>query len=408
MAVFNYKAIKDGSNFVNGSIEASSIKEVREMLRRMQLVPVRIEDGVEKESIFDFFTSKRVKIKKLSMREKIDFTNNLFVLSKTGISIVEALMFMEMNSSSENSGILAGELRKVVLTGTNLSEAIQKYPKIFDQIYAGLIRAGEESGELDTTLGRLVYLLKKQDKIKGKVVSAMIYPIMVIALATIVSLIMLMFVFPAFKEVYAMNGKSLPFITQLLMDIGTLLKKFWILVPVYIGSMVYVGMNVMKWKFSRRLIDRYLLKVPILESFVKFASLSNFISVLRVSFEAGLPIIDSLLLSNLTVENTVLNNAIRNAATNIQHGQSLSNSLKTTELIPPILMCMIATGEQSGNLGDMLEEASTYIDDELERVIELLNKASEPVLLVVIGSVVLVLALALYIPLFQSYANMSH
>ncbi|MEI7473378.1 MAG: type II secretion system F family protein [bacterium] len=407
MSVFTYKAIKDGSNFVKGSIEATSIKEVRDMLRKMDLVPVKIEEGQSNSNASSMFNSNRSKLKRLSMREKIDFTNTMHILSKSGVSIIESLMFMETNAATPNSGKLAEELRKSVLAGANLSEAITKFPFIFDQVFIGLIKAGEESGEIDTTLGRMVFLLKKQEKLRGKIIATMVYPTMVIILAMAVTLIMLMVVFPAFKDVFATSGKKLPFITQFLIDLGDFLKTFWIVVPITIGSMVYVALNIMKWRFTKRLIDRGLLKLPILSDFVKYASLSNFISVLKVAFDAGVPIVDSLILSNLTVSNTVLNQAVRNSATSIQNGQSLSNSLKSTEFMPPIIMCMISTGEQSGNLGEMLDQAGAYIDDELERVVDLLNKASEPFLLVVIGSIVLVLALALYLPLFQSYANMS-
>jgi type II secretory pathway component PulF len=407
MPVFNYKAIKDGSNFVSGSIEATSVKEVREMLRRMQLIPVKIEDKIDGFGLFAFLSSKKGRINHLSMTEKIEFTNTMYVLSKSGISIVETLMFMELNAASANSGKLAESLKKQVLAGSTFSESILKYPGIFNLVYTGLVKAGEESGELDTTLGRMVYLLKKQYKLRGKIISTMVYPCLVVVLSIFVTLIMLMIVFPSFSDIFAMSGKELPFITKLLIDVGVFLKTFWLVVPIFLGSLTYAAVNIMKWRFTKRLVDRALLKIPILEAFVKFASLSNFITVLKVAFDAGVPIVDGLFLANLTVANSVLNNAIRNSTTDIQNGQSLSNALKSSELIPPVIMCMIATGEQSGNLGDMLEQAGSYIDDELENVVDLINKVSEPILLVVIGSIVLVLALALYLPLFQSYSNLT-
>ena len=131
----------------------------------------------------------------------------------------------------------------------------------------------------------------------------------------------------------------------------------------------------------------------------------NFIAVLKIAFDAGVPIVDSLMLANLTTQNYILHDSIKDAANKIQQGQSLSKSLKATNAIPSIIMCMISTGEQSGQLGDMFEQSSLYIDTQLERIMDTLNKLFEPILLVIIGGIVLTLALALYLPLFQSYSN---
>ncbi|MFH0702542.1 MAG: type II secretion system F family protein [bacterium] len=409
MPFFYYTALKSGKTIVNGNIEAISLKEAREALRKIGLLPTKIE---EQKTIKKAKTSaakkkdKIVKLKKLGMRDKIDFTNSLAILSKTGIPIVEALLFIELNSSLKNVQKLSAELRRMVLTGSNLSDSVAKYPYIFDQVYTGLVKAGEESGELDVTMERMVFLLRKQDNLRNKVISAMTYPCIVVIMATLVTLVMLTFVFPAFKDMYSNMGKDLPWITQTLMDTGLFLRKFWFTIPLLLGSMAYTGHLVLKWTITKKAIDKILLSIPVVRTFVKYVSLSNFVSVLKVSFDAGVPIIDSLLLANLTIKNFILNSAIRESTTKIQHGQSLSFALKSSNVIPGIIMCMISTGEQSGQLGNMLEHAGSYIDTEVERTLEILNKLLEPLLLVVIGGIVLILGLALYLPLFQSYSNM--
>lgn len=408
MPLYSYTALKSGKDKVSGKIEAQTLKDAREALRKMNLVPTKIQEQAEKaaKTSSGRKTESGVKLKKLSMREKIDFTNTLYVLSKTGISIIEALLFVELNSSSKNSQVLATELKKSVMLGANLSESINRYPETFDPIYSGLIKAGEESGELDTTLERMMFLLEKQDRLRSKVIATMAYPCFIIVLAILVTLVMLTFVFPAFKDMYDNMGKELPLITKVLMDLGIFLKTYWY-VPILGGlTSIYALYFLLTWPGSRKVIDDVMLKIPVVKVFVQLASLSNFISVLRVSFDAGVPIVDSLLLANLTVQNYVYKRIFRETATKIQHGQSLSSSLKQTELIPGVVMCMISTGEQSGQLGDMLEQSSIYIDTQLERTVDLLNKLFEPILLVVVGGIVLVLALALYLPLFQSYSNM--
>ena len=406
MTIFYYTALK-GTNIVSGQIEANSLKEARDVLRGSNIVPTRISERNDGDSEKLRLKQKRPQaLKKLSLREQIDFTNILYVLSKTGISIIEALLFIEMQVTDKNVRGVAIELRKHLLGGAKLSDAFAKFPNLFDQTYVGLIKAGEESGELDSTLERMIYLLDKQDKLKSKTVSTMVYPVFIVTLASLVTLLMLTFVYPAFKEMYEQMGKKLPLITEILINIGIFLKTYWIIIPIIIVSVIYLMTFLNKWPVSRKIIHKYILKIPVIKTIIEFAALSNFLSVMKIAFEAGIPILDSLLLSIHTIKNLTIKESMKEAATKIKQGQSFSVALKSTGVIPPIIMCMISTGEQSGQLSEMLEQASTYVDIQLDRAVELLNKLVEPFLLVFIGGIVLVLALALYLPLFQSYSNM--
>ena len=207
MPLFTYTAIKSsGREVTKGSLEANSLQEAREYLRRMDLIPTKLEEQTTDAGLFSDkkrTTSKKpkkVKLRKLSTREKIDLTNTLFILSKTGISIIEALLFIEVNVISKNTQNLVADLRRQVIQGASLSDAVSKYPYIFDSIFTGLIKAGEETGELDTTLERMTILLEKQDKLKNKVISTMMYPFFVILLAMGVTTIMLTFVFPSLNR----------------------------------------------------------------------------------------------------------------------------------------------------------------------------------------------------------------
>lgn len=412
MPIFTYTAIKsEGSEVTKGSIEANTLKDAREALRKMDLIPTKLEEqrgggGATEKKANPVSKAKKIKISSLSTREKIDFTNTLFILSKTGISIIEALLFIEVNMVSKNVQNLASELRKQILQGSSLSDAIAKYPYIFNNIFTGLIKAGEETGELDTTLERMTILLAKQDNLKSKVISTMMYPCFVILLAMAVTTIMLTFVFPSFKEMYSTMGKSLPMLTAVLMSIGIFLKEHWYVIPLEFAAFIFGVYYLFTWPVSKRFIDMISLKIPLISTFVRYSALSNFIAVFKVAFDAGVPVMDGIALANMTIENSVLNEAIKKTAIRIQHGQSLSAALKSSGAIPGIIMCMISTGEQSGQMGDMLGLSSEFIDTQLDRVVDMLNKMVEPVLLVVIGAIVLVLALALYLPLFQSYANL--
>lgn len=424
MPIFTYTALKEGKSVISGKIEADSLRDARESLRRMNLIPTKIDEqgaaprsgkdiknigSTRRERTKEKTEEKRVKSQKpqkFKLREKIDFTNSLFVLSKTGVSLIESLLFIEANTNSKNTQSITAELRRSILSGTNLSDSMLRFPDSFDQVYSGLIRAGEESGELDTTLERLIHVLNKQDKLKGKVISTLAYPCFVILLAMAVTTIMITFVFPAFRDTYAASGMKLPIITQIFMDLGTFLKKYWILIPLGFGGLIGGTIYLFKWPTTRKIVDSIALQIPIISTFVKYVNLSNFITILRVCFEAGVPVVDGMMLANRSIVNTKLRQAMWDVTTKIQHGQSLSGSLRASELIPGIIMCMIATGEESGQLSETLKQAEFYIDNQIENIVDILNKLFEPLLLLIIGGIVLVLALALYLPLFKNYANM--
>jgi len=407
MPTYNYRALKSGKELVSGKIEANSIQEARDDLKRKNLIPTKIEEqGGASAANKETKRNKKFSVGKLNIREKIDFTNTLFILQRTGISIVETLLFMEMNTTSKKIKALSSELRKHVLAGSSLSDAVAKYNNIFDPIFLGLIKAGEESGELEVTLERMIYLLDKQDKLKSKIIGILTYPCIVIFIAIGVTLAMLMFVFPAFKDMYDNMGCDLPWITKTLMDFGTFLKTYWFFPPLIMIGILFLFFNVTKWEFTKKILDTISLKIPLIKTFIQYTSLSNFINVLKVAFDAGIPIIDSLLLANLTINNYHVKESFVNATSMIGRGQSLTSALKATNVMPGIVLCMISTGEQAGSLGEMLEQAGFYIDIQLERIVDTISKFFEPALMVLIGGVVMILALALYLPLFKTYSNM--
>lgn len=412
MPIYQYTALKSGKEIVNGTINAESLREAREFLRNKDLMPTKIEEVKNKTTSQSSTVNKAeakkrdIALKSIGLRDKIEFTNTLSIFVRTGISIIEGLLFIEKHYYNAKVQKLASELRKSIFTGANLSSTVRKYPKIFDMVYCGLIRAGEESGQLDIILVKLVEILERQNKIKSKVIGTMVYPCFIIILAIIVTLVMLTFVFPAFKDMYTQMGQQLPWITQVLMDLGVFLRTYWFSIPLLMGGIGYTAYLFLTLPSLTIILDRFFLRLPLINDFVKFAALANFMSVFKVSFDAGVPIVDCLSLANQTMKNLELRKAMKEASVKIQNGQSLSNSLNATGLIPGIIMCLIMTGEESGQLSFTMEQATIYMETELDRVIDIINKLSEPLLIVIIGAVVLVLALALYLPLFQSYSNM--
>ncbi len=398
MTRYEYEAEKWNGEKVKGRIDAKSQVEARVRVKNL---------GYKVISIKEFSSANiggTVHLQSLSLKEKIDFTQTFLTLNKAGLPIIESLIFIEKDAASRQVRMLAQEIKKQIISGYTLSDTISKYPNLFGQVYIGLAKAGEDSGEIDKTFERLIELLKKQGDIKGKVISALTYPIFVVLLAHAVVLVMLMFVFPAFKDMFDQQGKQLPAITQFCINAGEFLKDKWMLIPLAIAIIVGSFMYLLRWEPSRRKIDELVLKIPLIADLVKAAAFSNFLTVLQIAYDAGIPILDCLYLSRTTLSNSVMQDAIKISIKKMQAGAHLSESLKAANIFPKMILFMVSTGEQSGRLGELMTQSVQHIDQQLDLIIDTLGKLIEPVLLIFIGFIVCFLALSLYLPLFQSYS----
>ena len=399
MAKYEYEGQKWNGDTVKGHVDAKSQVEARVRVRNMGYKVISIKP------ISNASLGKTFNLQSLSLKEKIDFTQTFLTLNKAGLPILESLIFIEKDAASRQVRMLAQEIKKQIISGYTLSDTIAKYPNLFGQVYIGLAKAGEDSGEIDKTFERLIELLKKQGDIKGKVISAVTYPIFVGCLAVVVVLVMLMFVFPAFKEMFDQQGKALPFVTQCCINMGEFLKDKWMIIPLSLFAIVGSFIYFLRWEPSRRKIDAILLSIPLISDLVKAAAFSNFLTVLQIAYDAGIPIIECLYLSRSTLSNSVMQDAIKISIKKMQSGAHLSESLKASNIFPKMILFMVATGEQSGRLGELMTQSVQHIDQQLDLIIDTMGKLIEPILLIFIGGIVCFLALSLYLPLFQSYSN---
>lgn len=399
MPIFSYQALKAGKEVVKGEVTASNLKDARDVIRKMGLVPTKISEYVDPKA------KKGGNMGTLSLAEKIDFISTLQILLTSGIPAVESLMFMEQEASKRKIRELSRNLKTQIMAGSTFADTLARYPQTFGYIFIGLVKAGEESGELEKTLGRIRDLLTKQHNTKSKVIGTLMYPAFVICLAFVIILVMLLFVFPTFKSMFEQQEKALPWVTQMMINAGDYLKEYWYTIPIFLvafGAFIYILFH---WKPAKEVFDKFVLKIPLLNNLIMYSNYSNFMSVLSVSYDAGIPVVDCLHLGIITLTNSVLHKKISNAVTKVSQGLQVSQALKATKVMPKMLLFMIATGEQTGRLGDMLEKAVNFLDKTLDSIIDTVTKMIEPIMLLVIGSIVLVMALALYLPLFQSYMS---
>ena len=399
MPIYNYTALKQGNQVVTGEITASNLKDARDVIRKMGLVPTKIIENIATSA------KSGGRLPGLSLSEKIDFISTLQILLSSGIPAVESLMFMEQEAAKSKIRNLAKVLKTQIMAGSTFADTLARYPQVFGYIFIGLVKAGEEAGELEKTLDRIKMLYTKQAAIKAKVIGTLMYPAFVIVLAFLISIVMLVFVFPAFKDMFEQQEKALPWITTVMISAGDYLKTYWYTIPIFLIAFIALSILIYNWQPTRRLLDKFILKIPLLNNLILYSNYSNFLSVMSVSYDAGIPVVDCLHLAVITLTNYVMRSKMSNAIVKVQQGLQVSQAFKTTRIVPKMLLFMVATGEQSGRLGEMLDKGVNFLDKTLDGIIDAVTKMIEPIMLIVIGSIVLVMALALYLPLFQSYMS---
>jgi len=375
MPIYSYEALKNGKEVVKGEVTASNLKDARDVIRKMGLVPTKINEFINSKN------KKTGNVGSLSLTEKIDFISTLQILLQSGIPAVESLMFMEQEAARKKIRELSKILKTQIMAGSTFADTLARYPNTFGYIFIGLVKAGEESGEMEKTLGRIKDLLTKQANLKSKVIGTLMYPMFVICLAVLIVLIMLLFVFPAFKDMFEQQDKALPWITQAMINAGDFLKVYWYTIPLFLVAFIAFVMVVLRWEPARKILDKYLLKVPLLSNLILYSNYSNFMSVMSVSYDAGIPVVDCLHLGIITLTNSTMREKLSGAVTKVQQGLQVSQALRATKIVPKMLLFMIATGEQSGRLGDMLEKGVNFLDRTLDAVVDTVTKMIEPIML---------------------------
>lgn len=415
MVTYQYKALRKADNsLIQGTISAQDERQAREFLREQELYPTSVKlllkpqpsepkKQEKTQSSFEMWLAE--KLCTMGIKEKLAFTQNLEMMVKAGIPITEALLYMESYMDNIKFKKLLSSIRLDILAGSTLSRSLSKHDKFFNDIYISIVQAGEASGELETVLKRLSDLLLAESKLRKKIILALVYPIILVVIITIVMAIMFVFVIPTFADIYVKLGVQLPLITRVMIGISDFLRNFW-----YIALPAIVGAVLGFYKFAcsdvgKRLIDKILLKIPVVSPLLTAVCSSHFLSTLHISFSSGLPITDCIFMACQTVTNTAIRTAFDEVNLKIQAGQRLAAALAEANYLPAMTLIMISTGEESGSLEEMLSRCLDYLDQEVNQRVEILMSMMEPFMIVVLGIIVGCLALAIYLPMFGVYEH---
>ncbi len=356
--------------------------------------------GVKKRA-FQFLWDKGIARNRVGNKELITFNQELLVLLKAGLPIIQSLdTILERIDSGRLADILR-DVREDIKGGRSLSEALQKFPRAFPQLYVASVMAGERTGDLPLTIKRFNLYLKKSEGMKKKLIGALVYPGILVTVATLAITVLLVYVVPTFSQVYADAGSQLPAPTQMLITFTGFLRRFFFLFVALGFGAVALFRSWSATEKGRYVMDANKLKIPMVGEMWRKYSLTSFTRTLATVIGSGIPIVESLKMVVGTLNNATLEHKLLTAVTRVEEGTRLSVALDAEQFMPPLAIRMLGVGETIGSLEEMLVEISEYFEEELEERLGMLATAIEPAIMIVMGVVIGGIIITMYLPVFK-------
>lgn len=375
---------------VRGEVVAKDEEEARKKLQRRGIRPLRISKV------------KTARKRRITQEDITVFTRQLATMMKAGLPLMQAFEIVARGHSNPSMTEMLMQVRSDVEQGSALGKSFSKYPKYFDRFYCNLVSAGESGGVLESLLDKLAVYKEKTQAIKKKVKTALTYPIAIIVVAIALIFIMMMFVLPAFKEVYANMGAELPDLTQLVMNLSDLFVDYgWIMIILLIASAFGLYKLHEKSPTFQKRIDALILRLPIFGTIVRKATIARWARTTSTLFAAGVPLVEVLDSVAGASGNILYEEATQDIRAKVTQGLSLTSSMQSTDMFPNMVIQMAAIGEESGSLDDMLNKAAEFYEDEVDNSVTRLSHLMEPIIMVVLGSLIGILLIAMYLPLFN-------
>lgn len=407
MPTFAYVIKDKRGNKHDGTISAGSLDEALNKLREsgqtvISVVDSRKADAGKKRGLIDeislYIHKKRTAV---PLRTQVFFTRQLATMISAGLTIEKSLSNLLYEETQKRFKQVVAQLLNDVKKGFALSDALDRHPGIFSPLYVALVRSGEVSGSLHTVLEELADYLEFIQDARRKIISAMVYPSLVVVMLAIVTTILMVYVVPQFESVYSRFGASLPVPTQILIRVSNVIGANFMIT--LLGLIVFVTfVRIISLTVTgRKIVDRTKLSIPLFRQILTNSLMSKFSRTFGMLLTAGVPVVDSLNLVYRVMDNVHYKAAVRQATGLIRDGYSISASLKKTEAFPNTLLSLAATGEETGDMDKMLNKAATFYDKQLEAVILRMTSLIEPILIVLIGIVIGTIIIVIYLPFFK-------
>jgi general secretion pathway protein F len=401
MSGYKYEALAPDGKVRRGVLESDSPRQARARLREQGLLPVEVDAIAQHEAEGSPATARRVRRRRLGAAALALLTRQLATLLGAGLTIEQALNALIDQAERDAERQILAAVRGDVLAGQPLARALGRHPAAFPEVYVTLVDAGERSGRLADVLARLADYTEEREQLRGKVGLAFVYPLLVTIVAVAVVTGLLVYVVPQVVQVFQNTNQQLPFLTRALIGLSHFLRVYGGFVVIALVAAVVAGRAALAVPRLRALWHGRLLRLPVVGALVRGLNTARLAATLAILVGSRVPLLTSLHAGAGVVSNLPMKHALEDAAARVQEGASLSRSLGASRLFPPLMVHMIASGESSGRLGEMLERTATQSTRELERRIAAFVALLEPLLIIAMGGIVLAIVLAILLPIFE-------
>ncbi len=388
--VFEWEGKDRNGKQVRGETRAGGENQVLAHLRRQGIIPLKVKKR-------RMSAGRAIKPKDMAI-----FTRQLATMMKAGVPLLQAFDIVGRGNPNPSVTRLLNDIRNDVETGTSLSVAFRKYPLYFDNLYCNLVEAGEAAGILDQLLDRLAVYMEKTEAMKSKIKSALMYPISVLVVAFVVTAVIMIFVVPAFKEVFSNFGADLPAPTLMVIAMSEIFVEYWWLIFGGIGGGIYFFMQA--WQRNKKIqviMDRILLKLPIFGVLVEKSCIARWTRTLSTMFAAGVPLVEALDSVGGASGNSVFEMATIKIQQEVSTGTALTQAMTNVNLFPSMVLQMCAIGEESGSIDHMLGKSADFYESEVDDMVAGISSLMEPIIIVILGTVIGGIVVAMYLPIFK-------
>ena len=395
MIVYAWKGRVPGGALQTGELKATSLDEAVAQLRRRRIIALQVRPKPQRAGGLGL---KRPGIKG---KDLAIFTRQFSTMVNAGLPLVQCLDILSRQTENPAFRRVISQVTTHVEGGSTLAEALGRSPEAFDSLFVNMVSAGEAGGILDDILLRLATHIEKAEALRRKVKSAMTYPAVVGVVATTACLFMLLFIIPVFAKIFADFGSQLPLPTRIVVAVSELLQRAWWAVGAAIGALIFALKRYYRTSGGRRRIDALMLRFPIVGDLLRKASIARFSRTLGTMVSSGVPLLTGLDVTARTAGNRVVEEAVMATKASIREGESFSGPLRESGVFPPMVVQMIAVGEETGALDTMLEKIANFYDEEVNTSVETLTSVIEPVMMVFMGVMVGGMVVAMYLPMFK-------
>lgn len=396
MPQFAYEAVEPGGRVIRGNLEAESAALVLGKLQELNYTVVDVKESRGTKKGLLSGAGGKVKLNSL-----VVFSRQFATMVNAGINILKCLDILEAQTKDPALKPVITEVRKDVVGGASLTDALTKHPQVFSKLYVSMVRAAEIGGILDQILDRLSGFLEKEQEVIGRIKGAMVYPVCVLIFAILMVIAMFIFVLPTFKSIFDDAGAELPLITQMLFWLSDMLRAFWYLIPA-IPMGVFFGFKAYnKTEQGHYNLDKAKLRLPIIGDLVQKMAISRFSRTFGTLVNSGVPVLKALEIVAETAGNVVISKAVDEARQSVREGQRISRPLAQSGLFPQMVTQMMDIGEETGRMSEMLVKVATFYDNEVEVAVKALTSLIEPALIIVLGGVVGFIVGSIMVPMFS-------